>query len=153
MRENMKINGVGEKDNQIIELLRRDARMTCSEIGERVGLSRTAVKNRMTSLEERGIIKGYSAVIDPLSVSGMTFITTVETTPEAYDEIVQFLSSDRRVMTLCAVTGECLLHAVCVAGSAEEMRSFAQTLRNFHQGMKRFSAQAVYEIMKGNLIP
>ena len=71
----MQINGIDEKDNQIVNLLRRNARMTYSEIGEVVGLSRTAVKTRVSELEKSGIIKGYQAVIDPLeSTAMMTFV-------------------------------------------------------------------------------
>ena len=40
----MKINGIDEKDNQIINLLLEDSRMSYSDIGDRIGLSRTAVK-------------------------------------------------------------------------------------------------------------
>ena len=54
----MHINGIDEKDNAIIHLLLKDARMSYSDIGAAVGLSRTAVKNRVAALEDRGIIGG-----------------------------------------------------------------------------------------------
>lgn len=50
----MHINGIDEKDNEIINLLLKDARMSYSDIGEKVGLSRTAVKNRVAVLEKNG---------------------------------------------------------------------------------------------------
>lgn len=52
----MHINGIDEKDNEIINLLLKDARMSYSDIGEEIGLSRTAVKNRVANLEKNGII-------------------------------------------------------------------------------------------------
>ncbi len=97
----MEINGLDVKDNQIVALLQQNARLTCSEIGEKVGLSRTAVKNRMTALEKFGIIKGYTAIVDPhSSPEMMTFISTVETEPGAYDQVAELLKGEKCVVTL-----------------------------------------------------
>ncbi len=49
----------------ILYLLQRDARHhTTAEIGEQVGLSASAVGNRIRTLEDRGIIKGYHPTVD-----------------------------------------------------------------------------------------
>ena len=61
----MHIASLDAIDNQIINLLLKDARIGFTEIGDQVGLSRTAVKTRVASLERQGIIKGYKAIIDP----------------------------------------------------------------------------------------
>jgi len=50
-------------DQQIIMLLTNNARQSNAEIAREIGLSRTAVANRVRKLEEQGIIKGYSAQI------------------------------------------------------------------------------------------
>ena len=44
--DKMHINGIDEKDNEIINILLNDARISYSAIGERIGLSRTAVKKQ-----------------------------------------------------------------------------------------------------------
>ena len=54
------------KDSAILQLLKNNARLTYSEIGTQVGLTRTAVKNRVSALEKSGVIKGYQAIIEPL---------------------------------------------------------------------------------------
>ena len=146
------IKGIDETDNRIIELLTEDGRMSYSEIGERLSLSRTAVKNRIDALEESGVIKGYTVVIDPHKASGtMTYITTVETVPSAYDEVAEMLKNEDCVVTLCQVSGECTLHAVCVVNSTDEMREFAKRMRNQNPGLKRFYASGVWEVMKGSV--
>ena len=63
------IKGIDETDNKIIELLTDNARMSYSEIGERLSISRTAVKNRIDALEKSGVIKGYTVVVDPHKAS------------------------------------------------------------------------------------
>ena len=52
-------------DRKIIALLRENARRSFQDIGERVSLSAPAVKRRVDRLEERGVLKGYTAVVDP----------------------------------------------------------------------------------------
>lgn len=59
--------GVDEKDREILRILRKEGRITLTELGRRIGLSPASVKNRMEKLEKLGgaIRGGYSAVVDP----------------------------------------------------------------------------------------
>src|SRR5215211_9027885 len=52
-------------DRQIVSLLRDDARRSYQDIGKRVSLSAPAVKRRVDRLEREGVIRGYSATVDP----------------------------------------------------------------------------------------
>jgi len=51
-------------DHQIIELLSQNARRTMADIGDKVGLSASAVTRRIERLERTGVISGYTVVID-----------------------------------------------------------------------------------------
>lgn len=51
-------------DQQIVALLRENARRSFQDIGSRVALSAPAVKRRVDRLEEAGVIRGYSAMLD-----------------------------------------------------------------------------------------
>lgn len=150
----MHINGLDEIDNQIVNLLIEDARLTYSEIGEKVGLSRVAVKNRVSALEERGIIKGYHADVDPLEAPKMmTFVAVIKTRADSYDLISDALEQEACVITLCKMSGDNILHAICVADSMAEMNKFAWKVRNKYEGLLSFSAQMVWEIKKGCVLP
>jgi DNA-binding Lrp family transcriptional regulator len=59
-------------DQQIIALLQEDARSSYSEIGARVALSAPAVKRRVDRLRSSGVIRGYTALIDPGAVGWTT---------------------------------------------------------------------------------
>ena len=52
-------------DRQIVALLRQDARRSFQSIGLRVALSAPAVKRRVDRLEADGVIRGYTAQVDP----------------------------------------------------------------------------------------
>ena len=66
----MFLGNLDATDQKIITLLTENARMSYSDIGVRVGLSRVAVKSRIQALEERGIIEEYTTIINPQKISG-----------------------------------------------------------------------------------
>lgn len=53
-----------ETDRKIAALLSRDARQSLAQIGAQVGLSTSAVNDRVRRMTERGSIRGFSADID-----------------------------------------------------------------------------------------
>lgn len=67
-------------DLQILALLQADGRMANAEIAQQVGLAPPTVLRRIKLLEERGYIRGYAALIDPLAlgltVTAFVFIET-----------------------------------------------------------------------------
>ncbi|MBP9143234.1 MAG: Lrp/AsnC family transcriptional regulator [Thermoanaerobaculia bacterium] len=54
-----------EKDLQILSLLQADARIGNAEISRRVGLAASAVHERIRKLEQRGVVRGFHARLDP----------------------------------------------------------------------------------------
>jgi DNA-binding Lrp family transcriptional regulator len=61
-----------EIDHRIVALLRENARRSFQDIGERVALSAPAVKRRVDRLERDGVIRGYSANVDPSAIGWNT---------------------------------------------------------------------------------
>jgi Lrp/AsnC family transcriptional regulator, leucine-responsive regulatory protein len=61
----MGFDRIDETDARILELLQRDGRESYAEVGQSVGMSGPSAHERVKKLEARGIIKGYSAVVDP----------------------------------------------------------------------------------------
>lgn len=59
-------------DTQIIALMRENSRRSFQDIGQRVALSAPAVKRRVDRLESSGVLKGYTAVVDPAAMGWST---------------------------------------------------------------------------------
>lgn len=59
-------------DAQIIALMRENSRRSFQDIGQRVALSAPAVKRRVDRLESAGVLKGYTAVVDPSAMGWST---------------------------------------------------------------------------------
>ena len=68
-------------DIQILKLLQEDGRISNAELAQRVGLAPPTVLRRVKLLEDRGYIRGYAALVDPLSIGlTVTAFIFVETT-------------------------------------------------------------------------
>jgi len=57
-----------EFDRKIIAVLRRDGRITYTDLAQEVGLSKTPCQQRVRRLVESGVIVGFRAIIDPAKV-------------------------------------------------------------------------------------
>ncbi len=69
-----------ERDRDIVAALQDDARATYADVAARVGLSASAVHERVRKLEQQGVIRGYRAVIDPGSL-GLYVTSLIEVRP------------------------------------------------------------------------
>lgn len=98
-------------DRQILGLLRRDGRMSHASIAKEVGLSGPAIHDRVRKLEQRGVIKGYVAVIDPTSVDrdhvAFALVTLSEGNEFALDDpIVDAICAEQDVLEFHRVAGQ-----------------------------------------------
>ncbi|WP_295095697.1 AsnC family transcriptional regulator [uncultured Catenibacterium sp.] len=59
----MYLNGLDELDQMIIQLLVKNAHMSYSDIGEKIGISRVAIKARIQALENKGILKNIQRLL------------------------------------------------------------------------------------------
>jgi Lrp/AsnC family transcriptional regulator, leucine-responsive regulatory protein len=71
---------IDSTDQQILNIMQTDARISNVEIARQVGLAPSAVLERVRKLEERGVIRGYVADIDAAQIGfGLTAFVFVRT--------------------------------------------------------------------------
>lgn len=132
----MFLNGLDELDRKIVELLIGNARMSYSDIGEQVGISRVAVKSRIQALEEKGVIEGYTTIVNPQKISGaISCYFDVETEPKALDRVTEALAECSMVTQLYRVTGKSRIHVHAVASGQEEMEDFIANVLDRLEGV------------------
>jgi Lrp/AsnC family leucine-responsive transcriptional regulator len=56
------------KDRSILSLIQRDGKMSQALIAQHVGLSTAAVNERLKKLEQAGVIRRFTALVDPKAV-------------------------------------------------------------------------------------
>lgn len=100
--------GVEDIDGQIVSLLQRDGRMSYTDLGKATGLSTSAVHQRVRRLEERGVIKGYVAVVDyeALGLPLAAFISIKPIDPSQPDDSPERLSAIKEIEGCYSVAGD-----------------------------------------------
>jgi Lrp/AsnC family leucine-responsive transcriptional regulator len=105
-------------DKLILSRLQRDARVTNAELAEEINLSPTPCLRRVRRLEESGVIKGYSTVVDRqklgLDVSALVFIQLDRKSAENAEIFESAVSGLTHVTECFVVSGEYdyMLHVV-----------------------------------------
>lgn len=97
-----------EQDLRILRLLAADGRMSFTDLGKATGLSTSAVHQRVKRLEQRGLIKGYSAVID-YDLLGMpltAFISIRPIDPSQPDDSPERLREVPEIESCWSVAGD-----------------------------------------------
>lgn len=120
-------------DQQIIASLVADARASYAEIGARVSLSAPAVKRRVDRLRAAGVIKGFTAVVDPAAVGWTT---------EAF---VELFCTGRTTPTQIAVAARRhpeVVGAYTVSGEADALVHLrAADIAHLEQALERLRAE------------
>ncbi len=95
-------------DRHIVSLLAQDGRMSFADLGRQVGLSTSAVHQRVKRLEERGIISGYRAEIQHAAV-GLPLTALISVVPfdaSAPDDIPDRLRNVGQIVSCWSVAGD-----------------------------------------------
>jgi Lrp/AsnC family leucine-responsive transcriptional regulator len=94
-------------DQAILRELAADGRCSFTELAERVGLSVSAVHQRVKRLEQRGVLKGYMAIIDRDEI-GLPLTALISVTPfdpSAPDDYPQRLETLPQIEACYSVAG------------------------------------------------
>ena len=145
----MFLDGLDELDQQIVKLLIRNARMSYSEIGQNIGISRVAVRSRVQALEQAGIIEEYTTVINPQKISGaISCYFEIETVPDTLPEVAALLEQNDTVTQIYRVTGKSKLHVHAVASSSEEMEELMYGTMDKLPGVVECSCNMIFSRIK-----
>ena len=115
---------------QILHALQENARLSYSELGQRVGLSSPAVAERIRRMEDAGIISGYHAEINLAKVGfPITAIIRLSTAPgERCTRFTGFVENIPEVLTCYRLTGSDALIMKVMAASVEHLESLIDQL-------------------------
>ena len=99
---------IDDIDAKILEILQSNSRTPNAEIARRVGLAASAIFERIRKLEERGVIQGYSTLVDPrsigLSLTAFIFVRTDE--PVGRPESPHLMAAIPEVQEVHHIAGE-----------------------------------------------
>ncbi len=116
-----------ETDVKILQALEKDAKQTYAEIGEKLGVTHSTIFERIKKMEQGGVIKQYTTLIDPekLGTKRITAVTTIYTDPKEIEKVARELSMQPQVTEVyTSLSEELLIIAKIVAEDQEELHDF-----------------------------
>ena len=125
------MSSIDTLDDRILAELQSNGRLTMKALAERVGLSSPAMIERVRRLEERGVLAGYRAVVDPHAIGrSLTALISVELDRRHYDAFLNRLRSEPAVEECHRVTGDRAFLVKAHVSSTEELEALVDDLQD-----------------------
>lgn len=113
-----------ELDQRLLAELTADARVTQVALAARLGLSRTAIQERMKRLEREGIIEGYTVRLREPRHSGVRAFLLVKDHAPDHERLAQALKVHPEVVGMDSVAGGTDVVLQIQVGSVDELSRF-----------------------------
>jgi len=138
-----------EKDAKIIEILLKDARTPLTKIAKELGITEAAVRKRVKNLEMRGIIKGYTLLLDHEKLGyGVVSLTGVDTEPDKFLEIAKKLRDFDFARSVYITSGDHMIMAEIWAKDGDELARIISEKIGKIEGVRRVCPAIVLEKLK-----
>lgn len=114
-------------DLKILEVLQEDARQTYTAIGKRLGIAHSTVYDRIKRMEQHGIIRKYTTMIDAekAGAKSITAIMTIVTDPKESEKVAEKLCTAPQVLEVyTSLSEELQIIAKVVAENQESLHAF-----------------------------
>lgn len=133
-------------DRQILEILERDARTPLKKIAAAVFLSPPAVSARIERMEQRGVITGYRALVDPQRLGyAITALINIAILPKHQPAFAQFVKGCSNVTECYHVAGTySMLLKACFATTGQ-VDSFVESLQRYGKTQTQIVLSTVVE--------
>jgi Lrp/AsnC family leucine-responsive transcriptional regulator len=122
---------VEETDRAIVAALTVDGRLSYTDLAEKVGLSVSAVHQRVRRLEQRGVIKGYAARVDysAIGLALTAFVAIRPLDPSQPDDAPDRLAKLAEIEACYSVAGEDFYLLLVRVQSPTDLERLLQEIR------------------------
>ena len=136
-----------EKDEELLSILRVNARASISDIARATGVSRTAIQNRLTKLENNNVIKAYSIVLDSAYTSGLISANvSLKVQPNLRKTICIALRKVHQISHIHSISGEYDL-LVSIQASTLEKLSAVLNMVCSTEGVERTNSAIILDTL------
>lgn len=135
-------------DFYILRLLSENSRIQWKDLGEQIHMTGQAVGNRIKKLEESGVIKAYSLIIDEMKL-GFSYTAFVIIHMKTADHVsfIRFINDRNEVVEAHRISGEGCYHLKIKVKSQDQLNFFLDKLLDHGNYSLNLSIQ---EIKQGN---
>ncbi|MFC2947336.1 Lrp/AsnC family transcriptional regulator [Virgibacillus sediminis] len=138
-----------DTDKKLLEILSEDGRISYVDLAEKVGLSRVAVKDRINSLKEQGIIEKFSVVINSEKAGKkVSAFFEVDVEPQHMQEVAQNLADNPSVASIYQMTGPSTLHMHVLVEDFRMLEAFINNELYAVDGITRVESSVILKRFK-----
>ena len=135
---------IDDKDQKILDILMASAREPASSISEKIGISVPTVIDRIKKLQDSGIIKGFTTIIDSkkIGLDVSAIITIISESSLKYNLFIESAKQEKDIDKCFTTTGNGS-HVLLV--NTKNTESLEKLLRNIQQwpGVSRTETQII----------
>ena len=119
---------IDEMNKKILYLLQQDGRMTYKDIAKAINRSESTVRDRISIMEDEGVIKGYCAIVDRGKVGLHCCARVFAKAPlEELESLSQILSEFENIFQIDHVSGDHNLRFTVAASDYSQLRKVMNT--------------------------
>lgn len=140
---------IDERDEKIIEILKRDARTPNTKIAESLGISEAAVRNRVKELRENEVIRRFTVDVDPgkLGYESVALVGA-DVDPDKYLNVAEKLAEFEDIRGVSLTTGDHMIMMEIWAKDGEELTKILSEKVGNIDGIDRICPAIVLEKIK-----
>ena len=140
---------IDDADKQILDILRNNGRMPFLEIAKKLKISESTVRKRVSNMEEKGVIKKYSAVIEPSKIGyGSVAIVGIDVKAEKFLNVAKKLTEYDNVKFVSTSSGDHMIMTEIWMEKSSELRDFITNTIEKMDGVTRTCPAILNERLK-----
>lgn len=138
-----------ETDMGILEILRENARTHFMDIAKRLRISESTIRKRVKELEKKGVIKKYSAIVDPSKLGyGSVAMVGIDVRPEKFLDVAKKLTEYENVKFVATSSGDHMIMTEIWMGNSSDLREFISAKIERIDGVTRTCPAILMERLK-----
>lgn len=137
-----------EKDKKIVEILLNNGRATFTEMAKKIGITEAAIRKRVKRLEDIGVIKKYTAIVDnKLLGYSILGLVGVDAESDKLLRIASTISENDWAKKVWITTGD---HMIMIEVWARDNREFMSIIEKIGKldGVSKVCPAIVLETIK-----
>lgn len=116
--------GLDDVDARLLTALSENARLSNAELARQVGLSAPSVAERVRRLEDRGVITGYGARVDPSKLGlALTIMIRARPLPGEMKNMIEAIRGTPEIVRCDRVSGDDCFVAVAHVRDVQQMEA------------------------------
>lgn len=116
-------------DIQILKMLQEDSHLSYRRLANKMGISGVMASARIKNLEDRGLLKGYTALLDPVKLGyDLTAVIFIQIEGDYLRNLANELSQMSNVIAVYEITGEFDIIAVVKLKDRESLNALIKDL-------------------------